>query len=81
MSYSNASFITRLIPAAQLFSGYRILGNVLSQVFGILGGLTMRLERDALTLTLIPANSTAAETVKVPYLTQYMGSSFTDKAS
>lgn len=61
------------------FSSYRISGTTFSQRLGDISGPQFPTQ-DTLTLKLIPVNSTRAETVKVPFLTNYLGAPFTDGA-
>jgi hypothetical protein len=62
-------------------SSYRIQGAGYSQRFGDLAG-NYYLEKTGLKFKVIVAGSSKAETVYVPFLTQYLGTAaFTDKAS
>ena len=62
------------------FSSYRISGNDYSQRFGDIAGPAFP-DLTSLTMKLIPANSTKSETVKIPFLSSYLGQPFTDKQS
>ncbi|KAL1948464.1 hypothetical protein VTO73DRAFT_12539 [Trametes versicolor] len=61
------------------FSSYRISGTTFSQRLGDISGPQFPTQ-NTLTLKFIPVNSTRAETVKVPFLTNYLGAPFTDGA-
>lgn len=63
-----------------VFSSYRISGTDFSQRFGDIAGPAFP-DRNSLTVELIPVNSTEAETVVIPFLADYLGAPFTDKAS
>lgn len=60
------------------FSSYRISGTDFSQRFGDIAGPALP-DLESLTVKLIPVNSTKAETVKIPFLANFLGQPFTDK--
>ncbi|KAF4603214.1 hypothetical protein EYR38_003625 [Pleurotus pulmonarius] len=87
--YDYADFVAKTVSGNYLdhgvrvnsaFSSYRISGNAFSQRIGDMAGPTGSVQT-SLKLKLIPVNSTRAETVSVPFLTNFLGSPFTDKAS
>ena len=51
-----------------------------SQRFGDIAGPAFP-DLESLTMKLIPVKSTKAETVKIPFLANYLGGEFTDKQS
>jgi hypothetical protein len=76
----SGNFIDHGVRVNSAFGSYRISDVDFSQRFGDISGPAFP-DRSSLTLTLIPANGTAAETVVVPYIADYLGASFTDSAS
>lgn len=76
----SGNFLDHGVRVNSVFSSYRISGTDFSQRFGDIAGPAFP-DRDSLTLKLIPAGSTKAETVTVPYLASYLGANFTDKQS
>ncbi|KAI0752695.1 hypothetical protein C8Q80DRAFT_469989 [Daedaleopsis nitida] len=88
-AYDYASFISETqsgnyldhgVRVNSAFSSYRISGADFSQRFGDIAGPAFP-DLDSLTMKLIPVNSTKAETVKIPFLANYLGAAFTDKQS
>lgn len=63
-----------------VFTSYRLSGADFSQRLGDLAGPT-GVAQTSLTLRLIPVGSNRAETVKIPYLADYLGLPFTDGPS
>ncbi|KAI0686326.1 hypothetical protein BC835DRAFT_1408615 [Cytidiella melzeri] len=76
----SGNFIDHGVRVNSAFGSYRISGTDFSQRFGDISGPGFP-DRDSLTLTLVPANSTKAETVVVPFAADYLGAPFTDSAS
>lgn len=68
------------IRVNSVFSSYRISNTVFSQRFGDIAGSAFP-DRNSLTMTLIPVGSTIPEIVTIPYVANYLGEPFTDKAS
>ncbi|KAJ8475311.1 hypothetical protein ONZ45_g15653 [Pleurotus djamor] len=88
-AYDYADFIAKTVSGNYLdhgvrvnsaFSSYRISNNAFSQRIGDIAGPTGTVQT-SLKLRLIPVNSTRAETVVVPFLTNFLGVPFTNKAS
>ncbi|KAI0634239.1 hypothetical protein C8Q77DRAFT_1110664 [Trametes polyzona] len=61
------------------FSSYRISGTDFSQRLGDISGPQFPTQ-EALTLRLVPVNATRPETVRVPFLANYLGQPFKDGA-
>lgn len=76
----SGNFLDHGVRVNSVFSSYRISGSDFSQRFGDIAGPAFP-DRNTLTMKLITVNSTRAETVKVPFLANYIGEPFTDKAS
>ncbi|KAG6864821.1 hypothetical protein C0991_006942, partial [Blastosporella zonata] len=76
----SGNYLDHGVRVNSVFSSYRISGTDFSQRIGDLAG-PLSVTQDSLTFKLIPLNSTAAEKVKVPFLANYIGAPFTDKAS
>lgn len=76
----SGNYLDHGVRVNSVFSSYRISGNDFSQRFGDIAGPAFP-DRDSLTMTLIPVGSTKPETVTIPYLADYLGAPFTDKAS
>ncbi|KAI0790457.1 hypothetical protein C8Q75DRAFT_117560 [Abortiporus biennis] len=79
-STQSGNYLDHGVRVNSVFSSYRISGTDFSQRFGDIAGPAFP-DQNFLTMTLIPVNSTKAETVKVPYLADYLGLPFTDQAS
>lgn len=79
-STESGNYLDHGVRVNSVFSSYRISGTDFSQRFGDIAGPAFP-DRNSLTMTLIPVGSTKAETVTVPYLADYLGEPFTDKAS
>ncbi len=75
----SGNYLDHGVRVNSVFSSYRISGNDYSQRFGDIAGPAFP-DLTSLTLTLVPVNSTRAETVKVPFLSNYLGEPFTNKA-
>ena len=76
----SGNYLDHGVRVNSVFSSYRISGTDYSQRFGDIAGPAFP-DLETLTLTLIPVNSTKAETIKVPFLSDYLGEQFTDKES
>ncbi|KAG6860617.1 hypothetical protein C0995_009371 [Termitomyces sp. Mi166 len=76
----SGNYLDHGVRVNSVFTSYRISGTDFSQRLGDLAG-PMDVTQTSLTFDLIPVNSTAAETVTVPYLANYLGAPFTDSAS
>jgi hypothetical protein len=77
----SGNYLDHGIRVNSVLTSYRVgANNRYSQKLGDLAGVT-DVRRSTLTFTLIPANSTKVETVKIPYLANYLGLPFTDQAS
>ncbi|KAI0763881.1 hypothetical protein BC629DRAFT_967496 [Irpex lacteus] len=76
----SGNFLDHGVRVNSAFGSYRISGTDFSQRFGDISGPAFP-DRDSLTLQVIPANGTKAETVVVPYTANYLGAPFTDSAS
>lgn len=76
----SGNYLDHGVRVNSVFSSYRISGSDFSQRFGDIAGPAFP-DRDSLTMTLIPVGSTKPETVMIPYLADYLGAPFTDKAS
>ncbi|KAF8607362.1 hypothetical protein BDV93DRAFT_553078 [Ceratobasidium sp. AG-I] len=76
----SGNYIDHNIRVNSVFTNYRISGGVWSQRLGDFAGPLFP-DKDSLTLTLIPANSTKPETAKFDYRASYLGAPFTDSAS
>lgn len=77
---ASGNYLDHGIRVNSVFSSYRISGGDFSQRLGDIAGPSFP-EKEFLTLSLIPVNSTVTETVKIPYLASYGGAPFTDQAS
>ncbi|KAI0772829.1 hypothetical protein BD413DRAFT_35102 [Trametes elegans] len=73
-----SGFLDLNIRISTAFSSYTIYQNEYYQKVGGVAGLRFP-ERDALTLQVVVKNATEAETVKVPYVSAYLGKPFTNK--
>ncbi|KAL0946153.1 hypothetical protein HGRIS_012416 [Hohenbuehelia grisea] len=76
----SGNYLDHGIRVNSAFSSYRISSNAFSQRIGDIAGPTGTV-RESLTMTLIPVNSTRPETIKIPFLANFVGKPFTDKAS
>ncbi|CAE6421599.1 unnamed protein product, partial [Rhizoctonia solani] len=76
----SGNYIDHNIRVNSVFTNYRISGGAWSQRLGDFGGPIFP-DKDSLTLSLIPVNSTQAETVKFEYRATYLGAPFTDGPS
>ena len=76
----SGNYLDHGVRVNSVFSSYRMVADAYSQRFGDLAGPLVP-TRDSLTMKLIPANSTKAETVEIPYLADFLGASFTDGPS
>ncbi|CCO32378.1 hypothetical protein BN14_06438 [Rhizoctonia solani AG-1 IB] len=76
----SGNYIDHNIRVNSVFTNYRISGGAWSQRLGDFGGPIFP-DKDSLTLSLIPVNSTQAETVKFEYRATYLGAPFTDAPS
>lgn len=76
----SGNYLDHGVRVNSVFSSYRISDTDFSQRFGDIAGPAFP-DRNSLTMKLIPVGSTKAETVAVPYLADYLGEPFTDKAS
>lgn len=74
------NYLDHGVRVNSVFSGYRLVGSSFSQKFGDLAGQQFS-QIQNITFTVVTANSTQQETVTVPFLAVFMGSSFTDKDS
>lgn len=79
-STASGNYLDHGVRVNSVFSSYRISANDFSQRFGDIAGPAFP-DKDTLTMKIIAVNSTKAETVKIPFLANYLGSPFTDKAS
>ncbi|EIN14483.1 hypothetical protein PUNSTDRAFT_24244, partial [Punctularia strigosozonata HHB-11173 SS5] len=76
----SGNYLDHGIRVNSVFSSYRIQSNAFSQRLGDGAGPSFA-DRDGIKMKLIPANSTKSETVWVPFVADYLGANFTDKAS
>lgn len=76
----SGNYLDHGVRVNSVFTSYRISGTTFSQRVGDLAGPT-GVTQDSLTFKLIAVNSTKIETVKVPFLANYLGAPFTDKNS
>lgn len=76
----SGNYLDHGVRTNSVFTSYRISGTTFSQRLGDLAGPT-GVVQNTLTFKLIAVNSTKIETVTVPYLANYLGAPFTDKAS
>ncbi|KAG6816400.1 hypothetical protein H0H87_006312 [Tephrocybe sp. NHM501043] len=76
----SGNYLDHGVRVNSVFTSYRISGNAFSQRVGDLAG-PLTVTQDSLKLKLIPVNSTVAENIKVPFLANYIGAPFIDKAS
>ncbi|KAF9011868.1 hypothetical protein BDQ17DRAFT_793629 [Cyathus striatus] len=76
----SGNYLDHGVRVNSVFSSYRISGTDFSQRIGDLAGPT-GVAQTSLTMTLIPVNSTKSETVKVPFLADFIGLPFTDGPS
>ncbi|KAH9947801.1 hypothetical protein B0H21DRAFT_876506 [Amylocystis lapponica] len=74
------NYLDHSIRVNSVFSSYRIVETAFSQRFGDLAGPSFP-DRNNLTMTVALSNSTANQTVVIPYVASFLGSSFTDQAS
>ncbi len=79
-STESGNYLDHGVRVNSVFSSYRISGTDFSQRFGDIAGPQFP-DRNSLTMKLIPANSTKAEVVQIPFLAMYLGAPFTDQAS
>lgn len=77
---ASGNYLDHGVRVNSVFSSYRISGTDFSQRFGDLAGPAFP-DKDFLTFKLIPVGSKKSETVKIPFLANYVGQPFTDKAS
>ncbi|KIJ47498.1 hypothetical protein M422DRAFT_248919, partial [Sphaerobolus stellatus SS14] len=78
---SSGNYLDHGVRVNSVFSSYRLdTNNLFSQRVGDLAGPVFP-EPESVTFTLIPVNSTKAETVTVPYLADFLGVPFTDGPS
>jgi hypothetical protein len=74
-------FLDHGVRVNSVFSSYRLSGSSWSQKFGDFAGRLFS-STEAVTLTVIPVNSTAEQTITVPFVAaNTAGSSFTDAPS
>ncbi|KAG8729792.1 hypothetical protein FRC11_007998, partial [Ceratobasidium sp. 423] len=76
----SGNYIDHSIRVNSVFTNYRISGGAWSQRLGDFAGPIFP-DKEALTLSLIPANSTKTEIVKFEYRASYLGAPFTDGPS
>ncbi|KAJ7855118.1 hypothetical protein B0H14DRAFT_2754840 [Mycena olivaceomarginata] len=76
----SGNYLDHGVRVNSVFSSYRLSGSDYSQRFGDLAGPT-GVAQNSLTFKLVTVNSTKVETVTVPYIANYLGVAFTDKAS
>ncbi|KZV96492.1 hypothetical protein EXIGLDRAFT_424620 [Exidia glandulosa HHB12029] len=76
----SSNYLDHGVRVNSVYSTYRIVSNAFSQRFGDLAGPSLPTLR-GLTFNLIVANGTKPEKVFVPYVSSYIGASFTDQAS
>ena len=76
----SGNYLDHGVRVNSVFSSYRISDTDFSQRFGDIAGPAFP-DRNSLTMTLIPVGSTKPETVTIPYIADYLGEPFTDKAS
>lgn len=76
----SGNYLDHNVRVNSVFSSYRIVDTDFSQRVGDLAGPPMP-TLDNLTFSLIVVNGTEPETVTVPYLADFVGAPFTDKAS
>jgi hypothetical protein len=78
----SGNYLDHNVRVNSVFTSYRISGTptAYSQRIGNLAGPYFPIQ-DNVTFTLIPINSTKAETVTVPFMASFTGTNFTDSAS
>ncbi|PPQ92503.1 hypothetical protein CVT25_010336 [Psilocybe cyanescens] len=76
----SGNYLDHGVRVNSVFTSYRISGGVFSQRIGDLAG-PLDVTRTSLNFKLITVNSTKVETVQIPYLADFIGVAFTDKAS
>ncbi|KAG8754098.1 hypothetical protein FRC12_011314 [Ceratobasidium sp. 428] len=76
----SGEYIDHNIRVNSVFTNYRISGGVWSQRLGDFAGPLFP-DKDSVTLTLVPANSTKVETVTIDYRAAYLGAPFTNASS
>lgn len=77
---ASGNYLDHGIRVNSVFSSYRISAGAFSQRLGDLAGPRFP-DKDFLTLTLVPVNATEPETVKVPFVANFVGADFTDQSS
>jgi hypothetical protein len=76
----SGNYLDHGVRVNSVFSSYRISGTDFSQRLGDLAGPT-DIKQTSLNMKLIPVNSTAVESVDIPFLANYLGLPFTDGSS
>ncbi len=76
----SGEYLSHGVRVNSVFSSYQISGTFLSRRLGDLAGSSLLTQR-SLTFTLIPKDSTSPETVGVPFVSSFVGNSFTDGPS
>ncbi|KAF9557813.1 hypothetical protein CPC08DRAFT_639808 [Agrocybe pediades] len=76
----SGNYLDHGVRVNSVFTSYRISASDFSQRLGDLAG-PLDVTRTSLNFKLITANSTKVENVKIPYLANFLGNPFTDKAS
>ena len=76
----SGNYLDHGVRVNSVFSSYRIVGTDFSQRVGDLAGPTVPTQTH-LTMKLVVVNSTNEETVEIPFLANFLGQPFTDKAS
>jgi hypothetical protein len=77
---ASGNFLDHGVRVNSVFSSYRIAENDFSQRVGDLAESPVPTQTQ-LTMKLITVNSTEIETVQIPFLSEFVGEPFTDKAS
>ncbi|KAG6915617.1 hypothetical protein DXG01_010693 [Tephrocybe rancida] len=76
----SGNYLDHGVRVNSVFTSYRVSGTDFSQRLGDLAG-PLDVTKNSITFKLIPVNSTVAETVTVPFLANFLGAPFSDKAS
>ncbi|PPQ66788.1 hypothetical protein CVT24_008697 [Panaeolus cyanescens] len=76
----SGNYLDHGVRVNSVMTSYRISSSAFSQRIGDLAG-PLNVKDTSLTFQLIAANSTKVETVQIPFVADYLGEEFTDKAS
>lgn len=79
-SMETGTYLDHGVRVNSVFSSYIFPNSDFTQRFGDIAERSFP-DQNTLTMTLMPADSKNPETVKIPFLSAYVGGDFTDKAS